>query len=387
MFIRSVLDTDLYKLTMQQAVIAHFPDVEVRYELTIRTPREFRAGFGDALRREVAALSTLALAHEEASWLGETCRFLTRPYVDFLRGYRFDPSEVAIEQRGADVRLAVEGYWYRTILWEVPLMALLSELFFGGTASAPLSCAQWKERACAKARRLQAIGAQFADFGTRRRYSFDVQAEVVACLKACAPDAFVGTSNVLLAMRNQCRAMGTQAHEWYMALAALYGYESANRVALERWVDVYQGALGIALTDTFTTEVFFRDFGAKHAKLFDGVRQDSGDPIEFVRRAIEHYERLRIDPHTKTVIFSDALDVPAVERIHAFCAGKIRDSYGIGTNLTNDVGAAPLNMVIKLSAVKVRGAWVPVVKLSDDPGKHTGSAEALRLCREALRIA
>jgi len=157
-------------------------------------------------------------------------------------------------------------------------------------------------------------------------------------------------------------------------------------VALERWVDVYQGDLGIALTDTFTTENFFNNFNKKHAKLFDGLRHDSGNPLVFADRAVEHYKKLGIDPLSKTLVFSDGLDVEAVERIQNYCAGRIKTSYGIGTNLTNDVGVTPLNMVIKMTAADPDGVghMIPTVKLSDVPGKETGNPEALKLCKAMI---
>jgi nicotinate phosphoribosyltransferase len=160
----------------------------------------------------------------------------------------------------------------------------------------------------------------------------------------------------------------------------------ANKLGMEKWVEVYQGDLGIALTDTFTSDVFFNVFDSKYAKLFDGVRQDSGDPIIFAEKTIKHYEKLRIDPMSKTIVFSDSLDTEAVEKIHDFCKGRIRDSYGIGTNLTNDVGVKPLNMVIKLTAIKINDRWIPTVKLSDHAGKHTGAIEAVNLCKQVLRV-
>jgi nicotinate phosphoribosyltransferase len=386
MIITSLLDTDLYKLTMQQAVIALFPNEIVRYELIIRVPRDFPPGFREALKAEIDALATLHIQPDEIDFLKKTCYFLTLPYIDFLRGYRFDPGEVRLTQNGHTLSMTVEGYWYKTILWEVPLMALISELFFRLTDQAPLPETELVGRIERKVKRLETIGARFSDFGTRRRFSFENHDQVVATCARLAPTVFVGTSNPFLAMKHGCKAMGTQAHEWYMSIAALYGYLMANKIGMEKWVEVYRGDLGIALTDTYTSDIFFNDFDSKYAKLFDGIRQDSGDPIEFAEKAVRHYESLRIDPTSKTIVFSDSLDIPMVEKIHEFCKGKIKDSYGIGTHLTNDVGVKPLNMVIKLTAIQIRGTWVSTVKLSDDRGKHTGTPEAVNLCKKLLRI-
>jgi nicotinate phosphoribosyltransferase len=386
MIIKSLLDTDLYKLTMQQAVIALFPSEIVRYELIIRVPRDFPPGFEEALKAEIDALSTLQIQLDEIEFLKKTCYFLKLPYIDFLRGYRFDPNEVRLSQNGQTLSLSVEGYWYKTILWEVPLMALISELFFRLTNQEPLPETERAGRIARKVQRLETIGAHFSDFGTRRRFSFENHDLVVATCARLAPTVFAGTSNPYLAMKHHCKAMGTQAHEWYMSIAALYGYTKANNIGMEKWVEVYEGDLGIALTDTFTSDIFFSDFNSKFAKLFDGIRQDSGDPIKFAEKAIQHYKKLRIDPASKAIVFSDSLDIARVEKIHDFCKGKINDSYGIGTHLTNDVGVQPLNMVIKLTAIRIKGSWVSTVKLSDDPGKHTGAIEAVTLCKQTLRI-
>ena len=208
-------------------------------------------------------------------------------------------------------------------------------------------------------------------------------------IQACkleSPKTFIGTSNPHFANIYGTKMVGTQAHELYMVIGVLYGYPSANRIALEKWVDVYQGDLGVALTDTFTTDAFFPSFTTKFAKLFDGIRQDSGDPIEFAKKAIAHYEKLRIDPKTKTIVFSDGLNKETVKKINHFCKGKVKASFGIGTNLTNDVGVKPLNMVIKLTAVSVGGEWLPTVKLSDNPGKHTGTEEAVSFCKRTLKL-
>jgi nicotinate phosphoribosyltransferase len=385
MIIKSFLDTDLYKLTMQQAVIQRFPDAVVRYELIIRIQREFPDGFVTELLKEIRSMATLWLDEDEKKFLTRNCYFFTKPYIDFLAGFCYDPAEVDAVQDGTAIRLTIEGYWYRTILWEVPLMALISELFFKMTGQDALPGDACSKRIIAKAVALEKMGAHFADFGTRRRYSFQLQDMAVAECKANAPSVFNGTSNPFLAMKYKCKPIGTQAHEWYMAIAAMNGYIQANKIGLEEWVDVYKGDLGIALPDTFTTDVFLRDFNTKYARLFDGVRQDSGNPLEFADKIIEHYNKLRINPLTKTIVFSDSLNVDTIAKIEQYCKNRVQTSYGIGTNLTNDVGVKPLNMVIKLTAIQIGNEWFPTVKLSDDAGKHTGDVETVGLCKRILR--
>jgi nicotinate phosphoribosyltransferase len=198
---------------------------------------------------------------------------------------------------------------------------------------------------------------------------------------------FVGSSNVHLAMLNGIKPIGTHAHEWFMFHAAKYGFKMANTVALEHWIDVYRGDLGIALSDTFTTDEFYGVFDKKFAKLFDGVRHDSGDPLEFADKTIQHYKSKGVDPLSKTIIFSDSLNLEKVKDIAQYCRGKIGCSFGIGTNFTNDVGLTSMNIVIKMTeALPEAQPWIHVVKLSDVPGKHSGDKKTIELAKEVLGI-
>ena len=227
----------------------------------------------------------------------------------------------------------------------------------------------------------------FSEFGTRRRFSFDVHETVVAYLKEHARYC-TGTSNCFLAMKYNLLPMGTHPHEWFMFHGAQFGYKHANYMALENWVNVYDGDLGTALSDTYTSDAFLSNFSRKQAKLFDGVRCDSGDEFEFVEHLIARYKELGIDPTTKTIIFSNALDFEKALHIFEYCQGKIRCSFGIGTNLTNDTGYTPSNIVMKLSRCKmnVNQEWRECVKLSDDMGKHMGSSKELDACLYELRL-
>ena len=270
-------------------------------------------------------------------------------------------------------------------------MALISELYFEMTVGKPpnTDCrdkGNYLDIARKKGEELEKMGAYFADFGTRRRFSSMVQDRVVNELKTSK--TFIGTSNMYLAYYHNVKPIGTEAHEFIMFHAAKYGYRMANSIALGRWVDVYHGDLGIALTDTFTTDDFFKSFDMMYAKLFDGLRHDSGDAIVFATKAIAHYKKLGIDPLSKTIIFSDGLNIDEVKRIHEFCKGKVKDGYGIGTHFSNDVGVKPLNMVIKMVAAQPNGEepWVDTCKLSDVKGKHTGASEAIELCKRTLGI-
>ncbi len=380
--IQSMLDSDLYKFTMMQAVLFQYQDVDVEYKFINRGGTNFPDGFDRLLREQIESMASLRLARAEASWMRVALPYLKRAFIDFLTGYQYDPREVAVSLDRGHLRVHIQGPWYRTILWEVPLMALISELYFKQAGIQPEK--DYRAKMVAKGARLQDSGVYYADFGTRRRFSREIQHDAVWCHKAST--TFTGTSNVALAKKHGLRATGTHAHEWFSALAAMFGYPLANRYALEAWGREYHGDLGIALTDTFTTDVFFAQFGMAAAKQFDGVRHDSGDPITFAEKTIVHYKSLNIDPMSKVIVFSDGLNPDEAIRIKNWCDNRIKCAFGIGTNLTNDVGATPLNMVIKMINCSVNGKIRPVVKLSDVSGKHTGDIKEIEVCKHILGV-
>jgi nicotinate phosphoribosyltransferase len=384
MIIQDFIDNDLYKFTTMNAVQKKFPTAEVVYKFINRGHTEFPQGFAKALREEVDAMQNLSLSDEAEGYIRKRCYFFEPVFIDLLKGFRFNPNEVHIEQTGGNLEVDIEGLWYRTVLWEVPLMAIISELYYKMTGQKP---DDYEPRAIKKAKEFDAIGAELSEFGTRRRFSFDVQNRVVKIFKDQSGKYFNGTSNVYLAMKHNLTPIGTHPHEWFMYHGAHFGYRMANAIGLENWVDVYQGSLGIALTDTFTTDNFFHSFSPKYAKLFDGVRWDSGDPLEFTDKTLKHYTTCRIDPKSKTIVYSDALDLDKVKEIKKYVNGRIHDVYGIGTSLTNDVGVTPLNMVIKLFAAKPYGYenYIPTVKLSDVEGKHSGGQEEIDICLKTIR--
>jgi nicotinate phosphoribosyltransferase len=374
---------------MQNAVIKLFPRAKVRYKFIDRGATYFPKEIIKELKEEISLMSCLKLTKDEADFLVETCYYLDPTYIDFLKGYRYNPDEVKVSWDDGELSIEIEGYWYRTILWEVPLLALVSQLYFEFTEKSlnQHDCIDMTNNNKQKAERLIKVGAKFADFGTRRRYSYTTQDFLVEDMMKFAPDNFVGTSNVHFAMMRGTRPIGTQAHEWFMFHAARYGFKMANRIALDNWVEVYRGDLGIALTDTFTSENFFENFDKKLARLFDGIRHDSGDPTNFALDAIKHYLDIGIDPMSKTIVFSDGLNVEAVERLQNIFRLMVKTSYGIGTHFTNDVGVVPLNIVIKMSDAKPDGKeWIPVIKLSDNKGKHTGDKKMIKLAKQILGV-
>ncbi len=386
MIIKHLTDNDLYKFTTMYAIQKLYPHAKVKYEFINRGKTPFPEGFDEKLKAEVERMAQLSLSSEEENFLKTKCYFFDPVFIDFLKGYRFNPDEVDIRLNDGKLDISISGYWYRTVLWEVPLMAIVSEFYFKETGHQPLEV---EERAQHKGKTLAGIKASYSEFGTRRRFSFDVQDRVVKTLKDYSDGYFNGTSNVYLAMKHHLKPIGTHPHEWFMYHAAHFGYRQANYISLKSWTTVYRGSLGIALTDTFTTDNFFDNFDLKYAKLFDGLRWDSGDAIEFTQKALDYYKKQNIDSTTKTIVYSDSLNLDKIKQIKEFTTGKIRDAYGIGTYFTNDVGAKPLNIVIKMvaAATDENNSLQPTVKLSDVAGKNTGDEAEIALCKKVLNLA
>ena len=389
--IKSLLDNDLYKFTMQYAVVKLFPNAKVRYTFILRSKVGFPEGFANELRQQISFMEGLRLTSEEKKFFSEKSYYIDPTYFDFLSGYKYDAWEVGVIQQGEELQINIEGYWYRTILWEVPILALVSELYFKmtGTSISILPPGNREEVNQKKAAIFNYANIKVADFGTRRRFSYDVQKEMVETLSSrMTKGLFVGTSNVHFAHLFNLTPIGTEAHEWFMFHGAKYGFQMANELGLKHWADVFKGSLGTALCDTYTTESFLKAFDMKYAKLYDGVRQDSGDVYEFAEKIIAHYKKLGIDPLSKTIVFSDSLDPEKAKQISNWCNGKIKCSFGIGTNLSNDVGVTPLNMVIKMSAAKPtpEDEWIPTIKLSDIEGKHTGDSKMIEVCKYLLNL-
>ena len=387
--ITSILDSDMYKFSMQNAALKLFPNLKVKYAFTDRSNIDYPEGFDVELRKQLEHLKALRLTAEEKDFLKTDCPYLDAAYRDFLSGYQYDPTEVGVMLKDNKLSIEISGYWYRTILWEVPLMAIVSELYFIMTGQAPIDRADRQKNNTSKASTFQMNNVLVSDFGTRRRFSYQVQDELVADMVGSynSKQFFMGTSNVHFAMKYGIKAIGTHAHEFFMVHAALYGFKMANYLALENWVKVYDGDLGIALTDTLTTDVFFKSFNKKFARLFDGVRQDSADPYLFADKTVAHYKSLGIDHASKVIVFSNALTTKEAVPLSDYTKKLgIKPRMGIGTHFTNDVGVKPLNIVIKVVSVEVLGEWVPAVKLSDESGKHSGNAEMIDLAQRMLNI-
>ena len=388
--IQSVLDTDLYKFTTSYAYSKLYPRAYGQFRFIDRGKTTYPQGFAEELKKEIQEMSKLALTKDEASFLYRELPYLPPTYIDFVRGFRFDPEEVKVEQdTEGHLSIIAEGLLYRVTLWETPILALVSELYYKILGAQPDM--EYTERTIiSKARKLAEHGITFSMFGMRRRFSAAIEDRVTELLKEHAAGYRFGTSNVYYAYKHGLRVSGTHPHEWIQFHGAMFGYKMANYMAMEDWINVYDGDLGTVLTDTYTTDVFMRNFSKKHAMLFTSLRHDSGDPLQFTEKVIARYRELRVDPTIKYIIFSDGLDPERAIEIANYCKGRIGASFGIGTNFSNDVGngVRPMNIVMKLWKCKMteKERWNPCVKLSDVDGKHTGEPEEIELAQRTLGL-
>lgn len=389
MIITDIDDTDLYKISMQQAAWHQYPKARGRYELAIRTrnPAFPVADIFPSIRDEILGMETLSLTNGQYSYIEREMPWIKHDYLDWLATFRFQPGrEVKMAaQKNGSISVEPQGEWHRTILYEVPALSITEELYCN-KANPMTPEEQTKvaiERLIPKVEMLKKHPRLcFTDFGTRRRFSKHVQRTVVKYLKENCPN-LIGTSNVGLAREFGLKAIGTVAHEWMMAhLALVDNLDQAQIRALHVWQQEYDDNLGTALTDTFTTKAFWKDFGNTLSSGYSGVRQDSGDPLAFGWDAIAHYKKMGIDPRTKSIIFSDSLDFPKMIELFETFIGLIGVGFGIGTNLTNDMGIEPLSIVMKL--MELNG--VPLVKLSDASGKIMGDPVMVDRVRRAYGV-
>lgn len=387
MCIKSILDTDFYKFSTSYAYMKLFPHAEGTFTFNDRDNTEYDEKFIEMLRLELSNLGALKMTKDEFDFVNREIRFIPQCYWEWLRGFQFVPGKVIVTlDSNKHLHIEVTDNLYKVTLYETPILAIVSEIrnkWLGNTANTD----EVVNKLLKKIHYSNVNQLKFSEFGMRRRFSYHIQDLVCKTLKEYA-DYCTGTSNVHMAMKHDMKVIGTHPHEWFMFHGAEFGYKRANYLALENWVNVYDGDLGIALSDTYTTDVFLQNFSRKHAKLFDGVRHDSGDPYKFVNKVINRYKELGIDPITKTIVFSNALDFPTYKEISDYCRGRIRCSAGIGTNLTNDCGYRPSNIVMKLSKCRMneRQPWYDCVKLSDDEGKHMGNTKEVEICKYECNI-
>ena len=390
MIIHSLLDTDLYKFTMMQVVLHHFPAAHAEYKFRCRTPQVDLVPYIDEIRDEVRQLCHLRFKEEELEYL-RRMRFIKSDFIDFLALFHLNEKSITIKpsaKQNGEIDIDVVGPWLHTILFEIPVLAIVNEVYFRNTQRDP-SFDTGRDRLRDK---IQLLGGRpefsdckIADYGTRRRFSKQWHEEVILKLKDGLGEQFTGTSNVYYAMKHGLRPLGTMAHEYLQACQALGPRLRDSQIfGFEMWAKEYRGDLGIALSDVYGMKAFLNDFDMYFCKLFDGARHDSGDPFDWGERLIRHYEQNRCDPRTKVLVFSDALDIPKVLRLYERFRGRCQLAFGVGTNLTNDLGYQPLQIVMKM----VRCNGQPVAKLSDSPGKNMCEDQAyLAYLRQVFDIA
>jgi nicotinate phosphoribosyltransferase len=376
--IHSLLETDLYKFTMWQPMLHSLPTNQAEYHFVCRNAPAFPlTELRAELEAQLDALCTLRFSEEELAYLG-ALRYIKSDFIDFLRLFHFQRRYLRLVEDGDHLAVVAKGPQVHVMGFEIYVLAIINEVYFRRVAAGsgtPMALVEGRHRLRNKIALLRDFEHnsaprrhpfEFFDFGVRRRFSGAWQEEVVATLAREVPQFFKGTSNVYLARKLGLTPIGTMAHEYLQTFQAvgvqLRGFQKA---ALEAWVQEYRGDLGVALTDVVGMDAFLADFDLYFAKLFDGLRHDSGDPVVWGEKALAHYAKLRIDAHTKRLVFSDGLELPVALRLHTHFADRTQTGFGIGTSLTNDMGLTPLNIVMKL--VSCNGQ--PVAKLSDSPGK------------------
>ncbi len=378
--ITSLLDNDLYKFTMLQAMLHQFPQTHGVYRFRCRNNKDSvypLAVIKEQLEQQLDSLCELRFLEDELEYL-RSLRFMRSDFVDYLELFKLKRRFITVstDSKGR-LFIDIEGPMIQAMFFEVFVLAIVNELYFNALSNESV-IEEGQRRLDEKVALLHHYAAEqakdsrgtppfiVADFGTRRRFSKTWQAHVVETLHKAEPKIVGGTSNVYLAKKLGMTPIGTMAHEFMQAFQALdVRLRDSQKAALEAWVHEYRGDLGIALTDVVGMDAFLRDFDLYFAKLFDGLRHDSGDPYIWGDKAIAHYEKLKIDPKTKILTFSDGLNLNKAWELHQYFQGRIKTSFGIGTNLTNDMGITPINIVLKL--VECNGQ--PVAKLSDSPGK------------------
>ncbi|MDE6461111.1 MAG: nicotinate phosphoribosyltransferase [Paramuribaculum sp.] len=390
-------DDDLYKFTMCCAVIDNFPRAQVKYAFTDRDNTVYPPGFADELRRQIEMLESVVITEEEVEFMKRRCPYIPFWFYNFLKGFRYRSEWVKVWQDDeGHLSVEFEGAWSDTILLEVKVLAIISELYYEMTGETPkINLEHSYEASSEKAKRLLDAGCSFSDFGTRRRASFEAQDTLVRAMSetarnSSAPGRFVGTSNVYFAMKYDLIPVGTMAHELICAIAGMFGPQMANHLAMKAWSATYRGALGTFLYDTYGWNIFSLNFSEDYANMFKGLRVDSGDNYEQLEKICAKYRSLGIDPATKQVVFSNALNTDEAIKLQRHAKGKCIPSFGIGTHFTNDFpGLKPRNIVIKLTEVKITESWDfynDTCKLSEDKGKHTGKPEVVKMFKEILHI-
>ena len=388
--IYSILDTDLYKFTMSNAYFQLYRDAEGTFTFNDRNNEVYDKSFLEMLKLELAKMCMLRLTEVEYAYIS-AIRFLSTNYTEWLKGFHFeyDKIQVSLDSEG-HLHIEVTDKMYKVTLYEVPILAIVAECR-NKWLGIKIDMAKVIDILDKKIDFANEHQLYFAEFGTRRRASAASHEQIVKRLKERCPIYCVGTSNVYFAMKYGMKYSGTCAHEWIMFHAGIGGFKTANLDALNDWIKVYQGDLGISLIDTYTTASYLHTLTMKQAKLLDGFRQDSGDEFQIGNMIIDKLKEFHIDPTSKTIVFSNALDFDKYAEVAKYFKGRIKVSAGIGTNLTCDLcieGYKPANIVMKLSKCRYspRDFWEYVIKISDDLGKHMGMQELFDIAVRELHL-
>jgi len=388
-------DNDLYTFTCQYYVLKTYPRAEVEYSFIDRNNTVYPEGFAALLQEQVDYMRNVVITDEEVEYMTNHCVYLPLWYFTFLRGYRFNPAEVAISQDAeGHLSIKVRGKWFSTIMWEMPLLSCISEIMHILRGDIDRYDAALEEsRARTKAEQIFGGGLTLGDMGTRRRLSFDHQEMVIRTMKDVYesrqwPGKFTGTSNVWLAMKYNLSPLGTMSHQLISFEENVSGVFECNYGVMKKFSDVFDGDNGIYLYDCFGDKVFFSNLSKRMAMMYKGLRVDSGNEEEQTEKIIAKYLELGIDPATKQVVFSNGLNIDRAIEIHKYCAGRVQDSYGVGTFLTCDVtGCSPMNIVVKLTKGRIteKREWHDCVKLSCDLTKTLGNPAKCEYLKSLLK--
>ena len=383
----SILDQDLYKYSVSWSYMKLYPEAEGTFSFCDRNNIVFDDEFIANVDLELSKLCMLSLSFTEKQWCVQHIPYIPEVYWEWLKGFKFDYDKIHTwldEEK--HLHIEVTDYLYKVTLYEVPILTIVSELY--SKRQGPANISEAIDKLDAKINLSNEHGLKFSEFGTRRRYSASLHELIIQRLKEKCPINCVGTSNVYFAMKYNMTPIGTFPHEWIMFHGAIWGYQEANYLGMRDWVRTYDGNLGIFLMDTYTSKVGLKNMSLKFAKLFDGVRQDSGDEYTIGNLVIDRYKELGIDPTTKTIVFSNALDFNKYKDINLYFKGRIRVSAGIGTNLTNDTEFKQANIVMKLSKCRINKnqEWRKCIKISDDLGKHLGDDKEFEIAKYQLGI-
>jgi len=375
--INSLLQLDMYKLTMLQVFFHKFSGAYGRYRFKNRNSDIDLLPYKDKIKAEIHHLCTLKFEADELAYL-RSVPFFTDDFVDFLEDFRLKKRYITVDELDGELDIYVDGPLINGMMFEIYNLSIVHEVYSKVNHTEP-DYVEGEKRLLDKIEKVKGYVAdgnvfQFADFGTRRAFSHTYHDNVVKILSENLPsDVFVGTSNVYLAKKYGIKPIGSVAHEYYQAFQGLgvCQVKDSQKVALQTWVDEYRGDLGACLSDTLGIDMFLKDFDKYFAKLYDSVRHDSGCPYTFTNKMVNHYKSLGVDPKTKTIIFSDGLDVDLAIELAEHCKGRIKCSFGIGTNLTNDLGYPALQIVIKMVECGIdKNSMTPVAKISDSKGKE-----------------